>query len=201
MQKLPNVAILASGEGSNFEAIVTASQRGVLGGQIVGLLCNREATPVLARAARLKIPSRVVRVGDFPSPVHWNNAMLSQLHAWQAEWVVLAGFTGLIGLEILAKFPSRVVNSHPSLLPKYGGKGMYGARVHRAVIEAGESKSGITIHLLNERFDEGPVLAQKSVAVQPGDTPQTLAERIQAVERNFYPEVLQDLLTGRIKSR
>ena len=198
-QKHPKIAVLASGNGSNFEAIVEAANEGHLTAKVVGLICNRPGAPVLERAARLGIPSSLIESKNFSGPGEWNAAMAGQLSSWEAQWVALAGFTGLIGTEILHRFPDRIVNSHPSLLPKYGGKGMYGARVHQAVLAAGESETGISIHLLNERFDEGPVVAQMRVPVQRGDTPETLATRVQAAERKFYPQVLQDLVTGRIK--
>lgn len=195
------MAVMASGDGSNFEAIVTAANSSRLDAEIVGLLVNREGCGALARADRLKIPSSVFSRIAYPSADAWNEAMKQQLLRWQAEWVVLAGFTGLIGSSILAEFHNRVVNSHPSLLPKFGGKGMYGSKVHAAVVAAGETETGVTIHLLNERFDEGPVVAQIKVPVQKSDSAETLAERVKTTERVFYPQVLQELLTGRIKSR
>lgn len=198
-KKLTKIAILASGNGSNFEALVDAAKLGVLTADIVGLICNKPGALVLERANRLGVPNSVFEAKTYPDSAAWNRDMAVKLAQWQAEWVVLAGFTGLIGPALLEKFPSRVVNSHPSLLPKYGGKGMYGLRVHAAVIAGGEKESGISIHLLNERFDEGPIVAQTRVPVHAGDTADSLAERVKAAERTFYPRVLQELVTGRIK--
>lgn len=198
---MKKIAILASGDGSNFESIVAATRTGMLQSEVVGLISNRPTAKVLERAARLKITSQVLPVKNYASLEAWDVSMVGVLKKWQTDWVVLAGFTGLIGSEVLSAYPSRIVNSHPSLLPKFGGKGMYGSRVHEAVLNAGEVESGITVHLLNERFDEGPIVAQKRVPVQPGDTVESLAERIKLEERKFYPAVLQELLTGRIKSR
>lgn len=195
------VAVLASGDGSNFEALVIASRAEFLSAEIVGLVVNRDDCGALTRAERLKIPSKIIKRGQFSTIEDWNEAMLQQLRMWQVNWVALAGFTGLIGPAILAEFPNRVVNSHPSLLPKFGGKGMYGAFVHTAVLAAREVETGITIHLLNERFDEGPIIAQKKIPIDPTDTAQSLAEKVKKAERKFYPVVLQELLTGRIKSR
>jgi len=155
----------------------------------------------LSRAERLKVPSATLARAQFSSPEEWNIAIRDQLKKWQAEWIILAGYTGLIGATILAAFPNRVVNSHPSLLPKFGGKGMYGDKVHAAVLQAKELETGITVHLLNERFDEGPIVAQTKVAIEANDTAESLAERVKSRERLFYPTVLQDLLTGRIKTR
>lgn len=195
------MAVLASGDGSNFEALVAATKAGTLHAEIVGLLTNREACGAIERAKRLNVPHVSFVRARFKSGVAWNEAMHAQLKNWQADWVILAGFTGLIGASILAEFPQRVVNSHPSLLPKFGGKGMFGHHVHAAVLAAKERETGVTIHLLNERFDEGPILAQAKVLVDPSDTPETLAEKVKTTERVFYPTVLQELLTGRIKSR
>lgn len=193
------IAILASGNGSNFEAIVGATKRGQLTAEVVGVISNREDALVIERAARLGIPRAVFPRKSFDTLDTWNQALLNQLIQWRCEWVVLAGFTGLIGKALLDHFESHIVNSHPSLLPKYGGKGMYGLRVHAAVIAGGETESGITVHLLNEHFDEGPIVAQLRVPVHAGDTAQSLAERIKSEERRFYPQVLQELVTGRIK--
>lgn len=194
------LAVLVSGEGTNFQAIAEAARSGRLSAEVVGLIANRKTAGGLERARRLSIPSALLERAAFPSISAWNAAMTEQLKSWRADWVVLAGFTGLVGKEILDAFPNRIVNSHPALLPKFGGKGMYGDHVHRAVVTAKETVSGISIHLVNERFDEGPVLAQKQVPVLPNDTAESLAERIKNEERKFFPAVLEDLLTGRIKT-
>jgi len=198
---LTKIAVLASGNGSNFEAIVLKSRSGDLSAEVVGLIVNREQCGAIIRAERLGVASTTIVRAQFSTIQEWNEAIKKQLIEWQASWVVLAGFTGLIGAAILNEFPNRVVNSHPSLLPKFGGQGMFGDNVHAAVVSAREVETGITVHLLNERFDEGPVVAQKKIPVMPNDTPSTLAERVKQVEKKFYPAVLQDLLTGRIKSR
>ena len=195
------IVILASGDGSNFQALTEATRTHQLSAEVVGLITNKEGVRALERAKALNVPAQVFVRRQFPSSDAWNAAMAQQLREWNADWIVLAGFTGLIGSALLASFPNRFVNSHPSLLPKFGGKGMYGNHVHRAVVEAKESVSGISVHLLNEKFDEGPILQQKIVPVLAGDTAETLAERIKTEERKFFPRVLEDLLTGRIKTR
>lgn len=184
------IAVCASGEGSNFESIVIASRAGLLQAQVVGLICNNPKAQALERAGRLKIPVLVIDRND-------DGQMLTQLEKWGAEWVALAGYLSLIGPEVLNKYPGRVVNLHPALLPKYGGKGMYGKRIHEAVLQAGDSETGVTVHLVDAEYDKGRILAQKKVPVQPGDTPERLAERVKQKERAFYPVVLNDLVTGR----
>lgn len=124
--------------------------------------------------------------------------MAAQLRKWGGEWVVLAGYLALVGPKVLHGYPKRIVNSHPALLPKFGGEGMYGDRVHAAVLQAGERETGITVHLIDEVYDRGAILAQARVEVLADDTPSALAARVKACESAFYPKVLNDLVTGRI---
>ncbi len=188
------IAVCASGEGSNFQAIVEASRRGDLRAEVVGLLTNRGKIGALGRALHLNVESRVVSPGKYKSRSAWDQAMAKQLEAWGAEWVVLAGFLALIGPKVLAKFPDLVINSHPSLLPKYGGAGMYGERVFEAVVAAGERETGVTFHLVNARFDEGRVLHQVKIPVLAGESAAQLAERVKLEENRLYPKVLNDLI-------
>lgn len=192
----PKIAVLASGEGTNFEAIAQAAHDGQLRADIVGLITNRGTAGALARAERLKIPSEVVSLKLFSTREAWDQAMVDQLKAWNAEWVVLAGFLALIGPKMLAGFPHRIVNSHPALLPKFGGTGMYGDNVHAAVLRAGERETGVTIHTIDAEYDRGKILAQERVKVLEGDTPATLSARVKAAEVALYPRVLNDLVTG-----
>jgi phosphoribosylglycinamide formyltransferase-1 len=192
------IAICASGDGSNFEALVQASRRGQLSAEIVGLIVNRPNIGAIARAQRLKVPHQVLAPKDFPSRHQWDETMVHNLRSWQVDWVILAGFLALVGPRVLEAFPQRVVNIHPSLLPKFGGAGMYGDHVHAAVLKAAEPETGITVHLIDGAFDQGRILAQERVAVDPGDTVATLSERVKTAEIIFYPRVINDLVTGRI---
>jgi phosphoribosylglycinamide formyltransferase-1 len=194
------IVVCASGEGSNFEALVEAARSGRLAAEIVGLVTNRREIGAIRRAERLGVPVAVLAPKTFATPAEWDKAMAEQLGLWSADWVVLAGFLALVGPEVLRRFPRRVVNSHPALLPKFGGPGMYGDRVHAAVVAAGERESGVTIHVIDEIYDHGPILAQTKVEVLPDDTPERLAARVKSREVSFYPKVLNDLLTGRITS-
>lgn len=196
------IAILASGEGTNFEAIVAASRRGDLAAEICGLIVNRkQAVGALSRAQHLGIRSEILSPKGFKSREEWDAAMLRRLSDWQADWVVLAGFLVLIGPQVLQAYPNRVVNSHPSLLPKYGGEGMYGDRVHEAVLSSGEQETGLTIHLLDEEYDRGDILFQERVKVETGDSVEQLSHRVKTREREIYPRVLNDLVTGTLKIR
>jgi len=192
------LVVCASGEGTNFEAIVKAARSGGLQAEIAGLITNRSGIGAIQRADRLGIPHRVIRPKNFAIRSEWDHEMVRQMEAWGADWVVLAGFLALIGPEVLQRYPERVINSHPALLPKFGGEGMYGDRVHEAVLAAGESESGITIHTIDDQYDRGRILAQDRVPVLSTDTAATLSERVKAREAMLYPKVLNDLVTGRI---
>ncbi len=195
------IAICASGEGSNFAALVEASRRGELPAEIVGLIVNRPKIGAIGRAQRLGIPFKVISPKDFSSRADWDQSMALQLKRWKADWIVLAGFLALVGPEVLRAFAGHVVNSHPSLLPKYGGPGMYGDNVHAAVLSAKESETGVTVHLIDAKFDQGTVLAQGKVAIRPGDTLEQLAQRVKDFENEFYPRVVADLVAGRLTSK
>lgn len=192
------IAVLASGEGSNFEALVQATRSGVLDGQICGLITNRGKIPALERAERLGIPAKALIPKRFSTREEWDQEVLKTLQAWGANWVALAGFLTLIGPRVLHAFADRVVNIHPALLPDFGGEGMYGQRVHEAVIAARSTKSGITVHLVSAEYDRGRILAQFPVKIAPEDTAETLAARIRELEHKYYPRVLNDLVHGRI---
>ena len=192
------LAILASGEGTNFESIVRASREGRLEAEVVGLITNRGKIGALGRADRLYIPSKIIAPSHFNGRDPWDLALISQLEAWRADWVILAGFLALIGPPMLKRFPHRIVNSHPSLLPKHGGRGMYGDHVHEAVLKAGDLETGITIHTIDDLYDQGKILAQERVKVERGDSVTQLSDRVRALELALYPRVLNDLVTGRI---
>lgn len=195
---MKNIVVCASGGGSTFEAIVEASRQARLDAQVTGLIVNRAKAGALGRAERLGVPHQILCPKDYSSRAAWDQALLEQLRAWQADWVVLAGFLTLVGPQVLGNFAGRVVNSHPALLPNFGGEGMYGDHVHQAVLAAGESVTGITVHLVDGEYDRGRILAQEKVMVQKGDTVATLSLRVKAAEKAFYARVLNDLVTGRI---
>lgn len=193
----PRIAVFASGDGSNFEALVAASRDGRLVADIVGLVANRAEIGALERARRLQVPFAVVNSKEHTAEA-WDQAVLLILRRWGAEWVALAGFLSLIGPQILNAYPDRIVNVHPALLPKFGGPGMYGMRVHKAVLAAGAKESGITIHLVNAEYDRGRILAQAKVAVAEMRDPEVLAAAVRALEHEHYPRVLNDLVWGRL---
>jgi phosphoribosylglycinamide formyltransferase-1 len=186
---MKKIVIFASGSGTNFQRIAEyfAGSGKV---QIVKLYCNRKDAFALERAAQLGIASRVFTRQDFDD----TDVILNELEAISPDLIVLAGFLWRVPEQIIRAFPSRIINIHPALLPKYGGKGMYGSHVHEAVIAAGESESGITVHYVNERYDEGATILQARCTVAPGDTPQTLAAKIHELEYEYFPLAIERLL-------
>lgn len=185
---MTRIAILASGSGTNAERLI-GHFRGHPKGTVVLLGCDNPGAGVIQRA------------WDGGVPVHlFDKAQLrtgeveAELRGQHIDLIVLAGFLQLLPAEIVTAWQGRIVNVHPALLPKYGGKGMYGDRVHQAVMHAGDRESGITIHYVNERYDEGEHLLQVRCPVLPGDTAETLAQRIHALEHEHYPRVIEELV-------
>lgn len=189
------IVVLASGAGSTFAALADASRSGRLSAEIKALVVSRPNVGAIDVAKLMNVPVESLSLNDFSSREAWDEALSEAVAKFDPQWVVLAGFNQLLGSKFLDRFKGRVINTHPSLLPKYGGKGMYGMRVHGAVLQAGEKETGITVHLVTADYDEGPILAQTKVPVLDGDTPETLAERLKSVERDFYVTTLQQLVT------
>ena len=181
------IAIFASGNGSNAEAIINHFSG--TENEIALILSNNTDAFVLQRAKKHGIPSIVFAASELKT-----GKVLAGLQAHTVDFIVLAGFMKLIPLKIVAAYPNRIVNIHPALLPKYGGKGMYGINVHTAVIKANEKESGITIHYVNEHYDEGNTIFQAVCEVLPTDSPNDLAERIHGLEHAHFPKVIADLV-------
>lgn len=187
---ITNVAILASGNGSNAENIARyfISNPNV---KISLILTNNQKAFALQRARNLGIPCA------YFSKDFWQNgeAILKLMHIYNIGFVILAGFLAKIPDIILQAYPQRMVNIHPSLLPLHGGKGMYGDRVHEDVLRCGDKESGITIHYTSEVYDAGQIIAQYRCEVKPDDTPDTLATRVHALEYDYYPKVIEQLIS------
>lgn len=184
-----NIAIFASGNGTNAENIIRYFQNsGLVRVELV--LTNRETAFVMERARSLNVPSAYMTKGEWED----GSAVLSLLKDKKIDFIVLAGFLARVPDCILHAYPNKIINIHPSLLPKFGGKGMYGDRVHEAVVAAGERESGITIHYINERYDEGAVISQYKCSVLPHDTAEQVAEKVHALEYEFYPQVIEKVM-------
>ncbi len=184
-----HIAIFASGSGSNAEKIARYfSDREDV--EVTLILTNNPQAGVIARARNLHIPVLVFDRTSF----YQSDRILRLLTDQEIDLVVLAGFMMLIPASLVAAFPDRIVNIHPALLPKYGGKGMYGHFVHEAVFRNRETESGITIHFVNERYDEGNIIFQASCPVEEADTPEDIAGKVQALEHLHYPVVVGQVL-------
>jgi phosphoribosylglycinamide formyltransferase-1 len=192
------IAVLASGGGSNFQALADACADGTINGEIVVLVSNKRHAYAITRARSMKIETLVFDPAQFNSRTVHCAKIAKALNERNVELVCLAGYLLKVEACMIRAFPNRILNIHPALLPKYGGKGMYGRHVHEAVIAAGEKDSGCSVHLVNEVFDEGPVLAQTKVPVMAGDTPEMLAERILPHEHKLYVSVVKDICAGKI---
>jgi phosphoribosylglycinamide formyltransferase-1 len=192
MKTIPRIAVFASGSGSNAQRIAEYfSDKGVL--EIAAIYCNNPDAFVLERAKLLGIPSVLFNRDTF----YHSDAILADLKNREVDWIILAGFLWLIPTYILKAFPQRIINIHPALLPAYGGKGMYGMKVHQAVIAAGDAESGITIHHVNEHYDEGDIIFQARCTVENNDTPEMLATKIHELEYEHFPRVIHNLLANK----
>ena len=186
-----NIAVLASGNGTNAENIIRYfSSNEYIDVSLV--ISNRQNPFVLAGARALSIPAISYEKDEWSSG---KNVLLG-LRKYKIDFIVLAGFMIRIPTNILHAYPDKIINIHPSLLPRFGGKGMYGDFVHEAVLAAGEKESGITIHYVNEHYDEGAVIRQIKCPVLSTDTLQTLSQRIHELEYKYYPSVIEELLIG-----
>ena len=185
------LAVFLSGSGSNFQAILHAIEEKKLNASITMVVSNKSDAYGLTRAMHAHIPTMIISYPLSESAIH---QLLSALSAAQVECVLLAGFLRKIPNQVLAKYPNRVLNIHPALLPKFGGKGMYGHHVHEAVLASGDTLSGATVHLVSEQYDTGDILAQQTVPVLIDDTPETLAQRVLKVEHELYPRTAQQFL-------
>jgi phosphoribosylglycinamide formyltransferase-1 len=187
------VAVLVSGNGTNLESILEAQKSGKLPGiKVVLVLSTKREAYALVRAKNYGVETVVVERKEYPSEDACQADVLAHLERARVDVICLAGYMRMVSKAIVDRFRARILNIHPALLPKYGGPGMYGHFVHEAVIEAGEKESGCTIHIVDEVYDHGPILAQAKVPVLPGDSPETLSARILVQEHRLYPAVLKE---------
>ena len=184
----PRLAFLCSGEGTTFEYLAKQPQF-----QPVCLITNSEKAPVLKRAQSLSIPSFTICPNQYESMDLWDRAILKCLKNKNIDFIILAGFLRRVGPYVLSYFKNKVINSHPSLLPKFGGQGMYGSHVHKAVHQAQEKITGITIHHVNEEYDQGSIIAQKKITILEDDTPESLEKKVKKTEKIFYASIIEQI--------
>lgn len=190
------LGFLASHHGSNLQAVIAACAADRLPATPAVVISNNAESEALARARRHGIPHYHLSRRTHPDPEQLDGAILEALVRHDAQLVVLAGYMRKLGARTLARYDRRVINIHPALLPKFGGQGMYGSRVHEAVLAAGERETGVTIHLVDGEYDHGRILAQCRVPVLAGDTVEALAQRVQPREREFLVETLERIVAG-----
>lgn len=194
-----NLGFLASHNGSNMQAVIDACRSGRLAANPVVVISNNRDSGALERARNENIPRFHLSGRTHPDPEDLDREIVDVLLHHGANLVLLAGYMKKVGPVTLATFPGHILNIHPGLLPEYGGRGMYGQRVHEAVLAAGARETGATVHVVDPIYDHGPVLAQKNVRVKKTDTADTLARRVLAVEHELYVETIDRIIRGEIK--
>ncbi len=184
------LSVWVSGSGSNLERIVEACKSKEIPASVVLVISDRPGILALERAAKYAIPSRVVSQKDYESEGAYALALLELLKKYQVDLICLAGYLRKVPEEVVRAYRGRILNIHPALLPKYGGKGLYGRQVHEAVLAAKEKESGVTVHYVDEEYDHGSIILQKKIPVLPTDTPETLAKRVHQLEYEVYPQAI-----------
>jgi phosphoribosylglycinamide formyltransferase-1 len=185
------IAIFCSGSGSNAQKIIEYFQHSK-DIKVSVLMSNKPDAFALERAKKFHIPTYVFNRNDFYN----SESVLDELRKYDIDWIVLAGFLWLIPANLVENFPNKIINIHPALLPKFGGKGMFGMHVHEAVVANKEKESGISIHYVNAHYDEGNIIFQASCAVLPTDTPEEVAKKVQILEHQHFPDVIEKLVKG-----
>ncbi|MCW3462640.1 phosphoribosylglycinamide formyltransferase [Chitinophaga nivalis] len=187
---MKNIAIFASGAGSNAQKIIDHFRNSDQA-RVALIICNKPGAGVFQIAEREGIPGILLEKEQF---LH-TDTYIQLLQEYKTDLVVLAGFLWKVPANLVQAFPERIINIHPALLPKFGGKGMYGHFVHEAVIAAGEKESGITIHYVNEKYDDGAPILQERCAITSDDTPESVAKKVQALEHQWFPIIVERLLS------
>lgn len=196
------LGILLSGRGSNFAAIQSAIEEGRLPqAEIAVVISNRPEAPGLHLAEALQLKTVLLEKGQFENRLAFDQALVDTLQAYGVQLVILAGYDRILGQSVLEAYSGRILNIHPSLLPAYGGKNMVGLKVHQAVLDKPEAESGCTVHVVTDEVDGGEILGQRRVPVLPGDTPESLAERILAEEHRLYSDVIRQFIETHFSSK
>lgn len=195
-----NIAVLVSGGGTNLQAILESERRGENpNGKVTLVVASKPGVYALERAKNFGVPGVVVRRKDYATAEEFDAALLNVLREHRIDLVVLAGFLSVLGPSVIAAYPDRILNVHPSLIPSFCGPGFYGLRVHEAALARGVKVTGATVHFVNEVCDGGPILLQKAVEVQPDDTPETLQKRVMVeAEWQLLPKAIAMVCNGEV---
>ena len=193
MEPVKKIIILASGEGTTCEYILQQMANSALSAEVVAIVVDRVcgATQV---AKKHKIPCVVIKPIKGVDRSHWDQKLYQYLKAAKPDYILMLGFLRQLGPRVVKGFEDKIINTHPSLLPAYGGKGMYGSRIHQSVVANGEKKTGVTVHFVNENYDEGKILAQKEIDILPGEKAEELESRVKDIEKGFLVETLSKIL-------
>jgi len=194
---LKRIVVFASGSGSNFQSILDSIHNGSLPVSCVGLICDREGIYAIERAQKLDIPVYVIRRRDYEEVTLYALSLFATLQALDPDLIVLAGYLSKVPEMVVTHWTGRIINIHPALLPKYGGKGYYGLKVHQAVLDASETETGCTVHFVDEVYDRGSIIEQVVVPVKHDDTPETLQQRVLEQEHLLLPKVIRELLINK----
>ena len=188
------LSVWVSGSGTNLERIIKACQSGEIRASVVLVVSDRSGILALERAGKHSIPSAVIAKNDYESEGAYALALLELLKKYQIGLICLAGYLKKVPDEVVRVYRGRILNLHPALLPKFGGKGFYGPTVHEAVLAAKEQETGATVHYVDEQYDHGSIILQKKIPVLPTDTPETLAHRVHQLEYEIYPQAIKLVL-------
>ena len=195
---MKHIAIFASGSGTNAQNLIeyfNLNKRCDFSHvNVAVVICNKTNAPVIERAKKMGVPAVVLKKEELTTTPQ---VLLQTLKEYKIDYIVLAGYLQMIPLELIKEYPDKIINIHPSLLPAYGGKGMYGRHVHEAVVASGEKESGITIHLVDEVYDSGRILFQARCHINLGDTPEILAAKIHQLEYEHFPCIIEEYIIGR----
>ena len=196
MRTRPRVAVLVSGSGSNLQALLDRASGDA---EFVLVLSNKPEAYALERARKAGVPTAVVRFEDYPDRRDFTQAIRDRLLGERIDLICLAGFNRILDRTLVDAFPMRIMNTHPALLPAFGGAGMYGRHVHEAVLASGAKISGATVHFVTPETDAGPIILQEAVPVLDDDTPDSLAQRVLAVEHRIYPAAVRLFAAGQLR--
>jgi len=185
------LVIFASGSGTNLQAIIDEIEAGEIPAKIAGLIVNKHGIKAIERAKKVDIPVSVITEKDSEL---FELKLQRELSKWAPDLIILAGFLKKIPDSIIKEYKNKIINIHPALLPKFGGKGFYGINVHKAVLKSGVKQTGCTVHYVNEEYDKGPIIAQAKVPVYSSDTPEILAKRVLKKEHELLPKVIKKLI-------
>jgi len=199
MAKPLKIAVLASGEGTNLQSIIDAIKEGRLKVEIRAVISNNSGSEALRRARKEGLFGLHLSHKQFIAPGEFDQEFLKVLGEREVELVCLAGYMKLLSPRVIGAYRNRILNIHPALLPAFGGKGMFGQRVHQAVIEYGVKLTGVTVHIVDEKYDHGPIVLQRAIPVLEDDDAKSLSQRVLEVEHKLYPEAIGLFAEGRVK--